>query len=455
VYLYRLLRTKKEEKEMSKRLIAVLALALVAGLVFSPAYAEVQNVKVSGDINIMGVLRNNFDLGNPPRTGIDASGRTKENDKGRFFATQTRVKIDADLTDNVSATIRLINERNWTSEDNASTDIDLDLAYVTLKEFLYSPLTLTLGRQELRFGNQLIIGNNGTYTAETLNGVPSDLSVRNAFDALRATLNYDPLVVDLVYAKIRNRNSVESVDTDLFGINASYDVNKKLNVQGYIWDKKDKSAAVANSKKDDTYTVGALITAMPIEDMKASLEGAWQFGTNRDTAGDRKNRKAYALQAMLDYTFSKRKYTPAISASYTYLSGPDKYARWDQMYYNQKLGNIAYAILPFSNMHVINVSGSIKPMEDVTLSALWGYYSLVNKETSITSGQFDTNGNRYLTARALNNKRDLGNEFDITATYDYTEDVQLGLTLGCFVPGKAFEDSRMANQAVASMKVTF
>lgn len=439
---------------MSKRLIVVLALALVVGLTFSAAYAEVQNVKVSGDINIMGVLRNNFDLGNPPTS----SSGVKEDDKGRFFATQTRVRIDADLTDNVSATVRLINERNWTDETNASTDIDLDLAYVTLKEFLYSPLTLTLGRQELKFGNQLIIGNNGTYsrTSNPLNGVPSDLSVRNAFDALRATLNYDPLVVDLVYAKIRNNNAVESVDTDLFGINASYDLTKKINIQGYIWDKKDKSVDVANSKKDDVYTVGALITAMPIEDMKASLEGAWQFGTNRNTAGDRKNRKAYALQAMLDYTFSKRKYTPSISGSYTYLSGPDKYARWDSMFYNQKLGNIAYAILPFSNLHVINLQGSVKPAEDVTLSLLWGYYMLVNKESNITSTQFDTNGTRYLSSRALNNKRDLGNEIDLTATYDYTEDVQFGLTLGCFIPGQAFaDDSRLANQAVASMKVTF
>ena len=439
---------------MGKRLIVLLALALIVGLTFSAAYAEVQNVKVSGDINILGVMRNNFDLGNPT-----AGLATKENDKGRFFATQTRVRIDADLTDNVMATVRLISERNWTMETTSSTDIDLDLAYVTLKEFLYSPLTVTLGRQELKFGNQLVIGSNGTYnsgTTSSVNGLPTDLSERNAFDALRATLNYDPLVIDLVYAKISNGNVNESVDTDLMGINASYDVSKKLNVQGYIWDRKDKSAAVNDDRKDNIYTTGVLITLKPIEDLKTSLEGAWQFGTVRaPAAGQRSNRKAYALQAIVDYTFSKKKFTPGIAASYTYLSGPEKYARWNQMYYNQNLGNIAYAILPFSNMNVFNLKGSIKPMEDVTLSALWGYYSLVNKENTITSGKNDSNGVAYLNARALNNKRDLGNEFDITAIYDYTEDVQLGLTLGCFAPGKAFEDSRMATQAVGSMKVTF
>lgn len=436
---------------MSKRLIVVLALALVVGLTFT-AYAEVQNVKVSGDINLLGVLRNNFNLGNPDTTG---SITPKEDDKGRFFATQTRVRIDADLTDNVGVTVRLINERNWDAETNASTDIDLDLAYVTLKEFLYSPLSLTFGRQEIRFGNQLIIGNNGTYNFGAVNGLPTDLSVRNSFDALRATLNYDPLIVDLVYAKASNNNVNASDDTDLFGVNAAYDINKKINAQVYIWDRKDKSTAVINSKKDNVYTLGGLLTVTPIEDLKMSLEGAWQFGDARVAAGNQTKRKAFAIQAMADYTLSKVKFTPAIGGSYTYLSGNGKYAGWNQMYYNQNLGNIAYAILPFTNMNVFNLKGSIKPMDDVTLSVLYGNYSLVHKATNITSGKLDSNGVAYLNNRALTNKKNLGNEVDVTALYDYTEDVQLGLTLGAFIPGNAFHDSRIANQAVASMKVTF
>ena len=74
---------------------------------------------------------------------------------------------------------------------------------------------------------------------------------------------------------------------------------------------------------------------------------------------------------------------------------------------------------------------------------------------TITSGKFDSNGATYLNATALSGKSNLGQEVDITATYDYTEDVQLGLTMGCFAPGDAFHNDRMATQAVASMKVTF
>ena len=44
---------------MSKRLILVLALAFVVGIAFA-AYAEVQNVKVSGDITVYGIARDNY-----------------------------------------------------------------------------------------------------------------------------------------------------------------------------------------------------------------------------------------------------------------------------------------------------------------------------------------------------------------------------------------------------------
>ncbi|MFA5431023.1 MAG: hypothetical protein WC329_07690, partial [Candidatus Omnitrophota bacterium] len=91
---------------MIKRLSVLLCLALVAGMACS-AYAEVQNVKVGGDITVLGVARSNFDLSNGG-TG------DKDNDQGSFFATQTRVRLDSDLTDNVTATLRLINERIWT-----------------------------------------------------------------------------------------------------------------------------------------------------------------------------------------------------------------------------------------------------------------------------------------------------------------------------------------------------
>jgi hypothetical protein len=115
-------------KQMTRKII--LAIALVA-LMAAPAFAAVQNVKVSGDIDSTFVHRADFDFG----AGADESERQS------VFITQTRLRVDADLSDNVSATIALINERSWgdtdgeagedaggSSVDRGINDVDLTLA---------------------------------------------------------------------------------------------------------------------------------------------------------------------------------------------------------------------------------------------------------------------------------------------------------------------------------------
>ncbi|MCX5668629.1 MAG: alginate export family protein [Candidatus Omnitrophica bacterium] len=455
---------------MGKRLILVLALALVVGLTFSAAYAEVQNVKVSGDITMSGIARNHFNLVNNAVSGTP--GGDKSVLKQNFLMSQIRVRIDADLTDNVMATVRMINERIWNGQNDTnnggtsssnSTNIDLDLAYVALKEFLYSPLTLTVGRQEIKFGNGFVIGNAKAFG--TSSSIPTDLSERKAFDAIRATLNYDPLVVDLVYAQVKQSATNDRNTVSLTGINANYTINKKVNVSGYYWLKRNNNHTGTNvsTRTDELSTIGGLVSTTPIENLTASLEGAYQFGRNTETASTtQKRHDAWSLQAMADYTFAKVKTTPKIGASYTYLSGAKKDGTknqgWDPLFYDQKLNNIVYTILPFSNMNAFNVRGSMKPVEDVTVSVVYGYYDVAQKNgADFTIPNTYDNGATYGSGTGTyTGKRHLGSALDGTITYDYTEDVQFGLTAGYFLPGGALSsNSANASQLIGSMKVTF
>jgi len=453
---------------MSKRLILILALAFVVGLACT-AYAEVQNVKVGGDLSMSGVSRDNFGL------NTNTAGN-KHFDKESMFMSQIRLRIDADLTDNVATTVRLINERDWEQESVASTDIDLDLAYVTLKEFLYSPLSLTVGRQEIKFGNGLIIGNAKNYAGAgaVFAGVPTDLSLRKAFDAIRATLNYDPLVVDLVYSKIRERfnrgttAAPQNDDQNLYGINASYDIRKDTKVEAYLFNKTDHNdaAVAATNKPDMVNTIGALVSTTAVPNLKASLEGAYQFGHRRVASGQT-DYKAWALQGMATYDIKAikqlDKYAPQVGVSYTYLSGnkvtdESDYQLWDAMFYDQAqvLNSIPYAIIPFSNLQVLNLKANAKPMEDVTLLANYGYYRLAQKASTLTAPFSDSDGTAYYTATPLRGKKELGSALDLTAIYDYTEDVQFGLTSGIFFPGAAYDNKNgKAYQLIGSMKVTF
>ena len=73
---------------MSRFLKLMSVLAIVA-LIAVPAFAEVQNVKVSGDIDSKMINRSNYDFNN---------GNTSDTDT--WFMSTARLQVDADLTDN-------------------------------------------------------------------------------------------------------------------------------------------------------------------------------------------------------------------------------------------------------------------------------------------------------------------------------------------------------------------
>lgn len=483
---------------MGKRLILVLAIAFAVCSI-SSAFAAVQNIKVSGDILMRAIDRQNFSLNED----------FKYADSG--FTSQVRVRFDADLTDNVSACVRLLNERSWgndfwggapASANTVGDEVTIDLAYVSLKEFLYSPLSFTVGRQELRFGNALIIGDVDTNSPRVdlvpeANEwqVPWDLSLRKSFDAIRATLNYEPLVVDVIYAKIQENDiwwrqmgpgvgTPEKNDVDLYGVNASYDMSA-LGFKGatdlYWFSKINRAAAYAVSlgqqeKKDSVNTIGFLTRGQIVNNLTASLEAAFQFGNaafprvgNQPagvTTAVNAQRRAWALQVTANYDLkdvkSIGKYSPEVGAIYGILTGDKKdnkrYTMWDPMFEDQTINSITNAILPHTNSQYVALKGSFKPMEDVTVSGVWGYYLLWVKDQwgwmPTTYGPFYSLSN--------NNDKYLGQALDITTTYDYTEDVQFALTCGYFNPGTALDKSTgglmyddNAVQMIGSMKVTF
>ena len=470
---------------MSKRLMLVLIFAFVVGIAYT-AYAEVQNVKVSGDITMTGIRRDKMTL----RTDETTS------DYGNVvqgILSQVRVRVDADLTDNVSTVVRLINERMWgmesasNSSDDNDTTVDVDLAYVTLKEFLYSPLTLTVGRQELRYGNALVIGDIDTngQSARNLSAPLEDLSLRKSFDAVRAVLNYDPLVVDLVYSRVNETALNTSSNVELYGVNAAYAVNKNLNTELYVWERRRGKgyyavATHALTKPETLVTTGARGVYTGIENLVLGAEAALQTGDHAtilagathglvyaddavvaDNLTHNRTVTAYAIQLMAQYMMPKVKYTPMVRATYTNLSG-EKYLNdkkthkgWNQMYEDQARGTLFNKIFGFSNAQIFNLSGSMKPMDDVTATLDYTFLMLNHNYPTGSSVRMDGvySGPIY----TMTDAKSLGSEVDLGVTYDYTEDVQLALSGGLFVPGKAFSKNNRAaaTQILGSMKVTF
>jgi len=513
-----------------KKLLAVALMVVLA----SPAFAAIQNVKVSGDITSTFLDRSNFDLGQTNAQEYNLSdGNLGSNGTDGFtpvglkkqnvFITQTRVRIDADLSDNVSTTVGLINERAWNAENtpggatgpsttsNLDTNVQLYLASLTLREFLYSPLTITVGRQIFNYGNGLIMGDGGVNNQATgnLQFIAQDLTMRTAYDGIKAVLDYKPLTIDMFYFKngqgMTNGNwASNETNSDVYGFNANYQLSDPMNtvVEVYMFSRINGHNANLsdedfdgdpnpNDKNDTLYVPGLRASTNPIKGLNVQGEVAWQLGQHPvgDTADgiapEAERRQAMAAQLLASYALPVMdKYKPTVNASYTYVSGDkngnqnyagDKtssaktYTAWDPFNENQGSGTIYNTLFPLSNMHIISVGGSVNPLEDVTAaftwSGLWAAQPYTNGSLTSGAASFGNplvlfqpdGGTTPIVLQSKHKATSLGNEYDVNFTYNYTEDVTFGVSLGWFLPGDVFtsQNNNTASQAIADVAVKF
>lgn len=455
-----------------KKVMLFWTLALLAVLVV-PVYAEVQNVKVSGDIRTYGAYRNDFDLREETGTGT-----TSFDDDRDWINTATRVRVDADLTDNVSTTVRVLNERDWGLEEDTRTEsgdssIVIDLANVTLKEFLYSPLTTTIGRQELRYGNALVVGDvDGNASSRETGLVAQEFSRRKAFDAVRAVLDFDPIVVDSFHAIIDETGNGTggangSQDWTLTGVDVAYAVGDyNANIAGYwVWNHNVADATptppqlggawtTSTTHGRSVHTLGLRGNMEPVAGLDLGAEVALQSG---EYSGVR-DQSASAVQVDGAYTFDA-KMKPVLKLAYAFFSGEEAGNTGDQeswlaTFEDQTFGIIADRMQlttvsggtphgASTNMHIFNVGGSIQPLDDVTLTLDWYNFTLAEEnETSASSSDVYTTNDEY------------GDEVDVTVRYDYTEDVAFDGTFAVFSPGNAWETDAQDNAVQATGGVT-
>jgi hypothetical protein len=439
---------------MSKKLLLLSAVLFMA--LSGMAFAAVENIKVSGDINLEAVGR---DL------SLGGTGSGIPMDAESYLLSQVRLRFDADLTENVSGTIRLINERTWGEEDGYgdNSQINLDLAYITLKEFLYQPLTVVAGRQNLRYGNALIVGDPDTNmtvaTTSDTNYRFSDLSLRKSFDAAKVILDFAPWTIDGIYSKVRAPHTYRHDNTNLWGVNANYqwgsfDGVSELYYFGAQNDRYSLYYTPVDSQvpenQDITNVVGGRLQFNPIEKMTLGFEGAYQFGDVQTPLGSpliAQHLSAYAIEAMAEYRFMT-KYNPKLGLTYVYLSGQDDLDSnnrgWDPMFEDQSLGEISNLLFPNSNIQGAKVSSSIMPREDITLGLSYTWMKLANNiaytgsSTTYTPPMGWYSQNTY----DINNLETyLGSEVNAYALYDYTEDVQIKVSGAWFMPGDFFADT--------------
>ncbi|MBI1952581.1 MAG: alginate export family protein [Candidatus Omnitrophica bacterium] len=473
-----------------RRLILVGLLAFAVALV-GTAYAEPENIKVSGDVNLKAMTIHNYDLklkqknesGQLNATAV-APDPSDDDDNVGFLLSTVHLQVDADLTDNVSATVQLVNQRPWDAEAHAAgrdTDsINIDQAYVVLKEFLYSPLTVIAGRQDITYGNGFIVGAglladpDGAFASLAANGdtnqaqMGQEHSDYNSYDAVRLILDFAPITVEGLFSKINETGDVGD-DQTLYGALVNYKLDQwNAEIEPYWFFKKDEdgaanitvndavsaSNAARTYESNEVHTTGLRLAASPIENLSISGEGAHQFGEITDTTPQVQTRDRDAWGANIDvrYNWVNAPWTPTTGVGWVFYSGEDsspagttrnesdKFNAWDPMFrgsfqtYIQDFltGQDAPAGLyttfdandtaATTNRHLFYFDVGLKALEDLTL---WGRY---------THARFDK-------APRVGRDDHAGDEVDLKATYDYTEDVQLAFWSGLFLPGSYYDEA--------------
>lgn len=480
------------------KVLVVLAMAIsLTGLV----YAETQSVKISGDLTVRSFMRGNYDMAHnhqendTTRTGIEDDWQT-------YFMSTTEIQVEADLTDNVSGVIRLFNQRDWDvagKEVNVNTNmmdgytynanefsVGVDLAYIELKEFLYSPLTLKIGRQDLWFGKGFIVGKNQRSPFGSINAI--EYTTLESFDAVRATLDYDPWTIDLVAAKIWENAIQSQDDTDLYGANVGYvfDVYN-AEAEAYWFLKNDRSKDTWNVKEGNTVnTLGTRGSLDPIENWTVAGEIAVQWGdyVGSRTQLEKRKRTAWAVDASVECRHFEKQYAwkPKMGVEYIYYSGDKNigeetpqstgtYTGWDAMYrgkfdskirefmgtyylsaqdVNNGSSNVSpsYPDASTTNQHQIIVMGSLQPTDSLMLNAryinFFQQYETFHKDPARTS-------------EIVKDPRYLGAEVDLELTWDYTEDVSFGLLTAWFFPGSHYYDQSdsIVTDVVGTCKLSF
>lgn len=480
--------------------ICVLGLTLCLA---TSVYAGTQSVKLSGDVAIRGIFRDHYNLSTPAATTDTRTGGTRPEQE--FFMSTVEAQIDADLTDNVSTVIRLVNQRDWNIHAKSITagttslapngrggytanddefDIILDLAYLELKEFLYSPLTLKVGRQDLWFGKGFIVGTNqqaiGNGTAGS-NISAGEYTAINSFDSIRATLDYDPWTVDFVYANIYG-NTIQANDgINLYGANVSYIFDTyNAESEAYYWYKADRQIEPTRMSNNDVYCLGLRGSGDPIEDWTVAAEGAYQFGNSLavDTQQQGRDRSAYAVDVSAECRVFADQYAwkPVLAAEYIYYSG-DRHAAdldsnagkgevsgtnsgWDPMYrgkfdtaYREFVGKYnvtklfpararfyqSYADSSFTNQHQALLNTQIMPTDSLTCNGVLGFFWLDEDISQTYTDDY------------------IGTELDLVLSWDYTEDVTFGLLGAWFFAGDLYDndEDNVATDIVGTVSLSF
>lgn len=407
------------------------------------AALDAQAVTIGGEVRERYEFRDNADFDH------------NKDDALSFVGSRLRLHMGYEVGPDITFFFQMQDSRLFGAETSTAANeknLDLHQGYLTVKN-LAGPLTLTLGRQEMVFGDSRMVGNFGWS------------NVGRSFDGLRFTYAPGPLHLDL-WAMITkefgtnvtadpafspsNRDTQQfyglytaikapsfSIEPYLLYLRDTGNANDLDPVTGALVSPVTGPAA----RGQDRVTIGFRLDGKAAGDtIDFTGETAYQTGSmearNAVSPTPRSDIRAYAYAFKAGYTLPVA-VKPRFGIEYDRASGDDDLSD-DTLKTFENLfptNHIHYGYMDYvgwRNMQDLRVSVGIKPTKTSGASLDYHRFTLAEK----ADNWYAASGRIFRATPAGNSETELGREIDLVVYAMVKEKLRLEAAYGRFIPGK-------------------
>jgi hypothetical protein len=352
----------------------------------------------------------------------------------------------ARATEGIRTVPGLIGGSGTFAADTPRDDLSLYQAYMQMNSIGDSNINIRIGRQELAFGNEWMLGDNDFY---------GGLS----HDGIRGWWDFDRGRLDAFWIKADENNtgalgggflgtpSSGDVDTDLFGV---YYAHPEIGTSMIGFDVYGigQNTAANNATNSDAYWIGTRFHRSPEWGFHFNAEVTYMFGEinlSKHTAAADLDIDAFGGEAHFGYTFDVTG-NPDIHGGITYASGDDDPTDSDAETFIQPFdtsggaapyadnhGRLGFAdVTTPSNLiaYQIGYAGSWENMA-------WGIELYTFESESALPGVDD----------------DLGDEIDVWFNYQYSRNLSMQVAYSYVDPGDAFVGADEAQRFYVNLRL--
>jgi hypothetical protein len=392
-------------------LLPLAALTAAAGD-FQPSVRFLGDLRVRAEVDAR-----DFDLSSAPNT---------------FTILRTRFGVEASPAENIKVFILARDSRVFGTETDATgsfntisdgKNLDLHQGYVEITKFLYDGLTVRLGRQELSYANERMVGAGGWG------------NVGRSFDGGLVRFGYDAITADIFGMNVAETEAYPASVTPatvaathdegqyFFGLYLQWKAAESHEVNAYALYQGNHLQSGGEFIGFRRTTVGGYAKGS-VDAFIYEAEGAYQAG-ERGSA----DISAHALTGSAGYRFSGSS-LEAVTAGLEYLSGTPS-------------GGTDYSSFdpPYPTAHKFH--GFMDYFTNIP--AQTGERGLVDfmGRVGLRFGEALTAGVWYHNLRLAEGGSGgdlLGDEFDVTAKYQYAKALSFEAGASAFLPGPLMRD---------------